>query len=164
MSTTDELRRLCAEGGSHARIEYLRSKIKRATIAELRKLLRERGVRFNEFKFMTQWTGALGESVEAYPTDTFPDALLVKHICLTPAQAIAATLGSVSEKVSEKVSERTCRAEETERIDTRCYGDPHGGEVYHIHVMECSACGRTFEHVNGGYEFCPRCGARVVDE
>lgn len=58
----------------------------------------------------------------------------------------------------------TSRAEETECIDTRCYGDPHGGEVYHIHVMECSACGQTFEHVNGAYEYCPHCRRRLVIE
>ncbi len=29
------------------------------------------------------------------------------------------------------------------------------------HVMECDGCGGTYEHVNGDYERCPRCGRRV---
>ena len=57
----------------------------------------------------------------------------------------------------------TTTVDETECIDARCYGDPHGGEFYHIHVMECSACGRTYEHVNGDYEYCPHCRARIVE-
>ena len=61
-------------------------------------------------------------------------------------------------------SERTTTVDETECIDTCCYSDPHGGEFCHIHVMECSACGHTYEHVNGDYEFCPRCGRRIVRE
>lgn len=141
MNAKDELQRLCAEGGSHARIKYLRNKMKRATIAGLRKLLRERGVRFNEFKFMTQWAGALGESVEAYPTDTFPDTLLVKHAYLTPEQAVEATLGA-----------GTCHEVKIDR-----------------YYRGCSECGYIWEHMYAvgwqvGPKFCPNCGAKVVDE
>ena len=45
-------------------------------------------------------------------------------------------------------------------IETNSYSNPR--EV--IHVLECSACGRTCEHVNGSYPRCPHCGAKVVDE
>ena len=31
-----------------------------------------------------------------------------------------------------------------------------------IHVLECSACGETCEHVNGSYPRCPHCGRKVV--
>ena len=31
------------------------------------------------------------------------------------------------------------------------------------HVMECDMCGRTYEHVNGDYEYCPRCGRKRRD-
>lgn len=31
------------------------------------------------------------------------------------------------------------------------------------HIMECSACGRTYEHVNGNYEHCPHCKAKIVE-
>lgn len=29
------------------------------------------------------------------------------------------------------------------------------------HVMECDTCGGTYEHVNGDYEWCPRCGRKA---
>jgi hypothetical protein len=131
----DKLQQLCIE-----RIEYQRGKTKRATIAELRKLLKGHGVKFDEFKFMTQWTGVLGEKVEAYPTDIFPDTLLVKHVFLTPEQAIKATVGP-----------ETCRIE---HYDT----DVLLGERYY----RCTAC-HTEIFNNLGYRFCPYCGAKVVD-
>lgn len=31
-----------------------------------------------------------------------------------------------------------------------------------IHVLECSECGETCEHVNGSYPKCPNCGRKVV--
>ena len=142
MNAKDELLRLCADGGSHARIKYLRNKIKRATIAELRRLLRERGVRFNEFKFMTQWAGSLGESVEAYPTDTFPDTLLVKHAFLTPEQAVTATLGM-----------GTCH---------NVHEPPEGTTFWPVPHFKCSVCGKA--HVSMDYVyFCPNCGRRVEE-
>jgi hypothetical protein len=52
----------------------------------------------------------------------------------------------------------TCRAEETSTIP--CY-DSKG---ITIHVMECSECGRTYEHVNGDYDYCPHCGRHIVRE
>lgn len=33
-----------------------------------------------------------------------------------------------------------------------------------IHVLECSACGETCEHVNGSYLRCPFCGAKEESE
>ena len=83
---------------------------------------------------------------------TMRDGLVCSTI-LTPEQAIEATLGT-----------GTCIADETETIsvrdDTRgYYFDKH----FTIHVMECSECGHTYEHVNGDYEFCPHCGRRVVE-
>jgi len=192
MTATDELQHLCAEGGSYARIKYLRNKIKRATIAELRKLLRERGVRFNEFKFMTQWTDALGESVEAYPTDTFPDTLLVKHVCLTPAQAIDATLGDVPhlpyfwtadgtlhielprlpESISVRLPSQRDREVSSARVwqYTRGSGTCHmeycdewsGNELYPTEAYVCSECG--YITVDGKPNHCPNCGRKVMDE
>lgn len=57
----------------------------------------------------------------------------------------------------------TCHADETDTIKcwVKCKDDPSAEHVELIHVMECSACGGTYEHVNGSYEFCPRCGRRV---
>lgn len=73
---------------------------------------------------------------------------------LTPAQAIAATLGR-----------GTCEADETETIKcwVKCKDEPSAEHMELIHVMECSECGHTYEHVNGDYEFCPRCGRKRVD-
>ena len=31
-----------------------------------------------------------------------------------------------------------------------------------IHVLECSACGHTCEHVNGSYPRCPHCGTKAA--
>lgn len=33
-----------------------------------------------------------------------------------------------------------------------------------VHHMECSHCGRSYEHVNGDYERCPHCGAVFKEE
>lgn len=73
---------------------------------------------------------------------------------LTPEQAIAATLGRGE-----------CKADETDVIKcwVKCKDKPSTERMELIHVMECSVCGGTYEHVNGGYEFCPRCRAKVVD-
>ena len=62
----------------------------------------------------------------------------------------------------------TCHANETECFE--CLDSRYRSFEYYpyitVHVMECSECGGTYEHVNGNYEFCPRCGRRieVVDE
>lgn len=45
----------------------------------------------------------------------------------------------------------------------KCRDKPNTEHMQLIHVMECSACGGTYEHINGSYEFCPRCGRKVVD-
>lgn len=60
---------------------------------------------------------------------------------VTPEQAIAATLGS-----------GTCELVETDRYT-------NSRET--IHVLECSECGETCEHVNGIYPRCPHCGKAV---
>ena len=74
----------------------------------------------------------------------------------------AAALGSCNCSDNCTNGERTngtCHADETERI----YISWQDGRRVTIHVMECSECGRTYEHVNGDYEYCPRCGRKVVD-
>ena len=40
--------------------------------------------------------------------------------------------------------------------------DSYRSDMEIIHVLECSACGKTCEHVNGSYPKCPHCGARAV--
>lgn len=72
---------------------------------------------------------------------------------LTPEQAIAATLGA-----------GTCEADETDTWE--CVRDDLGnyGKPLTVHVMECTECGHTYEHVNGDYEYCPRCGRKLRNE
>lgn len=93
---------------------------------------------------------------------------LVCSTILTPEQAIAATLGSCNCSNDCTDSERTgtCEADETDTIKcwVKCKDEPSSERMELIHVMECSECGHTYEHVNGGYEFCPRCGRKVVDD
>lgn len=97
---------------------------------------------------MTQWAGAIGENVEAYPIDTFPDMLLVKHAYLTPEQAIAATLGS-----------GTCKLVETEHEQE--IADEFGKGTFSYWAYDCSECG--YENAQYG-RFCAGCGRKVVDE
>lgn len=49
-------------------------------------------------------------------------------------------------------------AGECELVETESYSNAN--EV--IHVLECSACGKTCEHVNGSYPRCPHCGRKAV--
>lgn len=74
----------------------------------------------------------------------------------------AATLGSCNCSNNCTNGERTgtCHADETDRIEC---GEIIGGRHYDIHIMECSACGGTYEHVFGDYEYCPHCRSRVVE-
>ena len=62
------------------------------------------------------------------------------------------------------LNEDTCHADETDTLECVCDQVGRYGMRVTIYVMECSACGRTYEHFNGSYEFCPRCGRKVVDE
>ena len=54
-----------------------------------------------------------------------------------------------------------CHADETETWECVCDGIGHYGKRLTVHVMECSECGRTYEHVFGDYEYCPHCGRRI---
>ena len=60
---------------------------------------------------------------------------------------------------------RTCELEETESYKA-CYADYDGNlKMTTVHVLECSECGRTCEHVNGTYPRCPYCSSvNVLDE
>jgi hypothetical protein len=122
---------------------------------ELRRLLDERGVEWMPSVWSAKdetfykvgdvgylatelSSGKMKVCIEGYPT---------------PEQTIAATLGT-----------GTCHADETDTVECVCDGIGHYGESLSVHVMECSACGGTYEYVNGSYEYCPRCGAKVVVE
>lgn len=51
------------------------------------------------------------------------------------------------------VQERTCHVDLTETNETA-----------NINTWECSSCGKSFEEAYGSYEFCPHCGAMIVEE
>ena len=131
----------------------------------LRELLDERGVEHKDVdgefdvRYTTWRTHDGAFTYEARERELYSDHKLhvetttVNHACLicTPEQAIEATLGRGE-----------CRADETDTIKA-IYNDNHHIKHVTIHVMECSACGHTYEHVNGDYEYCPRCGRKVVE-
>ena len=56
-----------------------------------------------------------------------------------------------------------CHADETATVGYTCVDSIGNVEVGEIHYMECSECGRTYEHVNGDYPYCPHCGRKVVN-
>lgn len=67
----------------------------------------------------------------------------------------------IIEKYAHEIAELgsgTCNPVETEVIT---YYDEYGHDAVKVHVMECNKCGGTYEHVNGDYERCPRCGKAV---
>ena len=76
------------------------------------------------------------------------------------ADELNSTLGSFNCTNDCANSERTTTVDETWHVGFNMWN----GERVTIHVMECNKCGRTYEHVNGNYEFCPRCGRKVVTE
>lgn len=52
-------------------------------------------------------------------------------------------------------AERTCHFDQTDKIPTI------SGM---IRVWECSNCGHECEELNGVYEYCPHCKAKVIDD
>jgi len=134
MSATDELRRILDEHD-----EYYKTSGNKTWWG--RPIDRQTGKPINVFHYQAQ---PMGE-----------DRLFVELQLATPEQAIAATVGR-----------GTCEADETETIKcwVKCKDEPNTEHMELIHVMECSECGHTYEHVNGDYEFCPRCGRKRVDE
>lgn len=136
----------------------------------LRRILDERGVEWMDvspFPSMKPWKTSYvsftGEEITLSCYDE-PKWIMGTMVFHTPEQAIAATLGSCNCSNSERTG--TCTADETERFE--CLDSRYKSFDYNpyitVHVMECSKCGGTYEHVNGGYEFCPRCGRKVVDQ
>jgi hypothetical protein len=129
---------------------------------ELRRLLDERGVEYKDRDMYGKHVFHWGEPLHgAMFTDGGEWTELVVENA-SPEQAIAATLG-VNDATRERQGDAgTCKADETERIWCRYKGGLHD-RFLTVHVMECSACGGTYEYVNGSYEYCPRCGRRVVE-
>lgn len=120
---------------------------------ELRAMLDERGVEWMDDSYAQLWcTVWHGQDGKQWRMTENQSGMLteLKAWNATPAQAIEATLGRGK-----------CEADETDLIPFS-RADSGDFDVDYIHVMECSACGGTYEHVNGSYEFCPRCGRKLV--
>lgn len=124
---------------------------------ELRRMLDERGVHWwageDERKTLWESNGLTWEYFNDENGDAWLGFLGACEQDITPEQAIAATLG-----------DGTCHADKTETWQGVCISNPiKYVRNLTIRVMECSACGGTYEYVNGSYEYCPRCGRRVVE-
>ncbi len=129
---------------------------------ELRRMLDERGVKHEGSERSVRWRDRNGVIMQAFPL-TSGELGLEVWSC-TPEQAIAATLGVSDATPTRQGVAGTCKADETDVIKcwVKCKDEPSTEHVELIHVMECSACGGTYEYVNGSYEYCPRCGAKVI--
>lgn len=90
-----------------------------------------------------KWLGAVygDEDYCAEKLQRFSDCLEIKN-------ALAA-------RIADLIDRPTCRLDHT---DTEPATDG-----YPIRVYECSNCGRTFDELYGEYEYCPHCGAEVVE-
>lgn len=103
----------------------------------LRELLDERGESYVENDFGITWSYY---SDPHTATESMDGTLIVTG--LTPEQAIAATLGA-----------GTCKLKRASWDDGTCTWG-----------CICTACDAHLEHETGlGYNFCPICGAKVVD-
>ena len=80
---------------------------------------------------------------------TMTDASLIKtlkyDLCPFCANAV------IEEITCEKAYGDYAKVTETELL-----------ENVTAHVMECSECGHTHEHVNGSYRYCPHCKAKFI--
>lgn len=142
---------------------------------ELREKLMERGVKYRTTEVHGMPVTLFDDGILTWSVTDHPDGYMILNCGgLTPEQAIAATLGSDAKpcyatdlthdscKYSVNrgwIENATLESGECELVETESYSNAH--EV--IHVLECSACGETCEHVNGAYPRCPHCGAHAKD-
>ena len=61
---------------------------------------------------------------------------------------------AITDELNAELGSGTCELTETDSYS-------NANEV--VHVLECSACGETCEHVNGSYPRCPNCGRKAVE-
>lgn len=119
---------------------------------ELRRLLDERGVEWMPSVFDPQHETFYDVNGVGFIVTEFPEIERLSLACdmrITPAQAIAATLGR-----------ETCRRLPADNYGTTCIVRGHGYEM-EFGYWKCSECGTNcFE----GARYCMNCGAKVVDE
>lgn len=116
-------------------------------IEKLRAELTKRGVKWgNPRPDVTRYIDKYGVNCRVMPWTH--DAVKVELYCLTPAQAIAITLGA-----------ETCKLVETEHEQE--IDNEFGKGTFSYWAYDCSECG----HENAEYgRFCAGCGRKVVDE
>ena len=102
-----------------------------------------------------------GQATYHYDIDPYWDMFDCKELDRAP-EWDGHTPDEAIERIATLVPAMTT-ADETERIKCRYVSGLHD-RFMTVHVMECGACGRTYEHVNGDYEYCPHCIARIVRE
>lgn len=126
---------------------------------ELRRMLDERVVEWEDMSIRpyacTSWRDPDGEPCTALEgADDIPDGKLSAQALLTPAQAIAATLGDTDATAERRGDAGTV----THRTTTR-----HGKwrTKYGRSVPVCECCGYGIGDERWNY--CPSCGAEVVE-
>lgn len=115
---------------------------------ELRALLDERGVEWEDMSALgflaTLWHGEDAACTALEGADDIPHGKVSVQACLTPEQAVEATLGR-----------GTCHA--VFEVDAM-------SEDERIGEFVCSECGETFGDVRDQRpNYCPGCGRRVVE-
>ena len=95
------------------------------------------------------WSGRQASEAIAKLRQTVRDVFSKTHISML--EEGYAIMRAIDEVEAAGLGSGTCNPEETATL-----------ENVTAHVMECDECGGTYEHVNGDYERCPRCGRKAT--
>lgn len=71
-----------------------------------------------------------------------------------PEDDYAITFSPDVKRLADLIDRPTCHMDLTEIIET---------DKGKVRVWECDECGQECEEVNGDYEYCPQCGAKVIE-
>lgn len=98
---------------------------------------------------------------------------LVQDCHTSDADMVAMVLGiggcgelrSAAQRLIHELEELHMAERWNRRAELTCHVDlTESNEPANINTWECSLCGRSFEEAYGSYEYCPHCGARIVEE
>lgn len=105
-------------------------------------------------KYMCEVRRSAADSLRmSVKRDEWLDVAVAKAIGSACGGFKAAAFGEV---LAELLDHPTCTMEKTDYYKTE------SGET--VNVWECSNCGQECEEINGSYEFCPHCGAEVLND
>lgn len=118
----------------------------------LRALLTERGVGWEDMSALgflaTLWHGVDAACTALEGADDIPHGKVSVQACLTPEQAIAATLGVTDATGGRRDGAGMCE-------------DMSGGDPC---LFVCSCCGAMFDHPEDErVRYCPNCGRRAIE-